>query len=114
MVILVPTTINSGAKISIVPKKLIKSDDFVGETLKFKGVLAGYEWTEVHVAKVSMSIEKESFVEKVLAVPGKDLEWTAVLKFDCGDEAQWSRVSRIIAWKKSLPEDQKRFLPPTS
>ena len=71
---LVPTTIDSGAKISIVPNEFIKSDDFVGETLKFKGVLAGYEWTKAHVAKVPMSIGKEPFVEKVLVVLGKDLE----------------------------------------
>ena len=33
---------------------------YIGETLKFKGVLAGYEWIEAHVAKVPMSIGEKN------------------------------------------------------
>ena len=54
----------------------------------------------------------ESFVERVLVVPGNDLDWTAVLKFDCGDKSQWNRVARIMEWRDSLTENQKRFIPP--
>ena len=49
---LVPMTLDSGAKISIAPKEFVKQSDFIGETLKFKGILANYELTEAQVANV--------------------------------------------------------------
>ena len=43
---LLPITIYSGANVSIVTEEFVKSSDFDGNTLKFKGILAGYQWTK--------------------------------------------------------------------
>ena len=50
---LVPITIDSGAKMSIFQQEFIQQSDFVGETFKFKGVLAGYKWREAQVTQCS-------------------------------------------------------------
>ena len=111
---LVPITIDSGAKVSIVPEESVQELDFVGETLKFKSNLSKCEWTEAQVANVPITIGSEFFVEKVLAVPGDDLGWTGVLRVDCSDPLQWSRIAKLMEWKKSLPESHKRYIPSTS
>ena len=74
----------------------------------------GYQWTEAQVAKVPIVIGNESFLEKVLPVPGEDLEWTAILKFHCNDPVQWTRVANLLKWKKALPDDHNWYIPPTS
>ena len=40
---LIPITIDSGAKVSIVPEEFVKESDLDGTKLKFKGILAGYQ-----------------------------------------------------------------------
>ena len=52
------------------------------------------------------------FLEKVLAVPGEDLVWTAILKFVCNDPVQWTRVANLLKWKKALQRTTN--IPPTS
>ena len=110
---LLPMTLDSGAEISIVPQEFVNPSDFTGESLKFKGVLAKHAWTEARVANVPITIGPESFQERVLAVPGEDLGWTAVLRFDCGDPEQLQRVGKMMEWKRALPEDQTQYVPPT-
>ena len=48
------------------PQEFVREQDFTGETLKFKGVLAKHKWTEARVADVQFVIGPETFREKVL------------------------------------------------
>ena len=50
----------------------------------------------------------------MLAIPGEELGWTAVLRFLCGDPEQLARVAKIMQWKKNLPKEETLYLPPTT
>ena len=111
---LMPMTLDSGAEMSIVPREFVRESEYMGETLKFMGVLINHEHSEAKVASVKITIGHESIQEQVLAVLGEDLGYKAVLRFCCRDPEQLDRVAKMMSWKHTLPEDQKRYVPPTT
>ena len=50
----------------------------------------------------------------MLAIPGEDLGWMAVLRVVFEDPEQLEKVTKLIAWKKNLPEDKTHYLPPSN
>ena len=64
--------------------------------------------------KLHVVIGTESFQEKVLAIPGEELGWTAVLRVAYGDPDQLERVAKLMQWKRNLPEEDIHFMPPTT
>ena len=66
------------------------------------------------MAMIPVVIGTESFQEKVLAIPGEELGWTAVLRVAYGDPDQLERVAKLMQWKRNLPEEDIHFIPPTT
>ena len=102
---LMPMTLNSGAEMPIVTREFVRESEYTGETFKFRGVLTNHEHSEAKVASVKITIGHESFQEQVVAVPGEDLGWMAVLRFRCGDPEQLYRVAKMMSWKHTLPAE---------
>ena len=108
----IPMTFDTGAQISLVPIELVRPDEFTGETLRFKGVLSKQSWSEGKVATVTMSVGNQLFQSRALALPGEELDWTALLSVNISDREKMSRIIKITEEKENLPEADMHYLPP--
>ena len=93
---LVPVTIDSGAGVSLIPKEFIKESDYTGRKECFKGVLAKDGWVEADKAIATLHFGPFSFQEKVLAIPGEDMEWHGAYRHDLSDLSRCKQVADIM------------------
>ena len=105
-------TFDSGAQISVVPIELVKQEELTGETSKCKGAFSKQEWSEGKVANVTFHVGTEVFQSRALAVPGEEMDWTAILSVDISDLDTVVKISRMTREKENLPEADIHYLPP--
>ena len=61
----IPMTIDSGAKVSIVPLELVKQEELTGDSTKCKGAFDKQTWTDAKIAHVTITVGTESLQIKV-------------------------------------------------
>ena len=59
-----------------------------------------------------MSVGNQLFQSRALALPGEELDWTALLSVNVSDRKKISRIIKIIEEKENLPEADMHYLPP--
>ena len=108
----IPITMDSGAEISLVPKEAVQKSCYTGETSGVQGFFKGQVYKDVPVVKVTFNIDDECIPETALALPGEELEWTAVFSAKVRDKKNRDRFIRVMEKRDTLTEEQTRFLPP--
>ena len=106
----VPITLDSGAQVTVVPEEAVKQCQFTGQTTKFNGIIEGDHSGKL--ANVVIQIGSDSFARTAVAVPGKDISWTAAMSFDMTDIEELQRLHHHLNSTKQLPEEETHFLPP--
>ena len=108
----IPMTFDTGAQISLVPIELVKEDEFMGETSKFKGVTTEGSWSEGKVALVTFSVETDRFLSRAVTLLGEIIDWTAVLSVDVSNDDLTAKLVKHIKSKKDWTEAETHYLPP--
>ena len=108
--ILLPVTLDSGAQVTIVPEEAVKESEFTGETTRFNGIMHG-EYSG-KLANIVLQIGGETFARTAVAVPGKDISWTATMSFNMKDMEEFKRLHHQLNLSSQLTEEDTHFLPP--
>ena len=95
----------------MVPEEIVQDSEFMGESKKFKGIIQGEHMGRL--ANVIIKIGAEKFPRQVVAVPGKDISWTAAMSFDMGDLDELLLLHHHLYNTRQLPEEETHFLPPS-
>ena len=108
----IPMTFHTGATISLFPKEMVKPEQLTGDTMKIKGVGEEGTWLEGNIAMITFVVGSNEFKSRALAIPGRKMDWTALLSVDATDDYMVSKMTQLLKRKKNLPEEETHFLPP--
>ena len=106
--ILLPVTLDSGAQVTIVPEEAVKESEFTGETTRFSGIMHG-EYSG-KLANIVLQIGGETFARTAVAVPGKDISWTAAMSFNMKDMEEFKRLHHQLNLSSQLPEEDTHLV----
>ena len=104
-------TLDTGAKVTLVPKEVVPSQCFTGATQLFKGVDRTKGYSEGAVARVEMNVLDQTREMDVLAVPGEHLGWVGALKFDITNQEIWVILGRLAHQRDAMTEEEATYTP---
>ena len=87
----IPLTFDTGIEISLVPVELVQEQEFTDKVSKFKPVMCEDRWYEGRIVNGTLTIAKDMFAITAVAVPGKQISWTAALSVIPSTETTWTR-----------------------
>ena len=108
--ILLPITLDSGAQVTVLPEEIVKDSEFTRERTRFKGIIQVEH--EGRIANVSIQIGGEQFERKAVAVPGRDISWTAAMSLNLRNQEELKKLLHHLQQTSLLPEEETHFLPP--
>ena len=105
-------TMDSGADVSLVPIEAVKQSDYTGETSGIQSFIRGQVHREVPIVNITLEINGDTLTEKAGALPGEDLDWTAVYSARTRNKTNMERFQKAMILRQSMADDQIRFIPP--
>ena len=105
-----PTMIDSGAEVTVVPEECVGEQQLTGETV----TLDAYNMSQSVGRKynIQIAVGDRVFSRAAVAQPGEDISWMTLLSFDPYDREETMYLFGQIQLKKDLAEENVHYMPP--
>ena len=107
-----PMTLDTGARVTLVPRKYILENCLTGVNMTFNGADATKGTSEGEAAEIAVTVGGVTRKETTVAVPGKRIRWIGMLSVNLRDEKDLEMIANA---KKERDEKGKRadeYIPP--
>ena len=108
-----PMTIDTGTKISLVPRELVPAQCLSGTTQRFNGADESKGFSEGEIVNVALCIASQYRDAKVIAVPGQDLGWIGALSLDISSRDDLALLNTLADQRAGMLKEETLYLPPT-
>ena len=99
----IPMTIDTGAKISVMPTVFVREDSLIGRVESIKGFEKTALFREVPMALVDIRVGEMVIPRKVALLDGETLGWEGALSFSLWRDGE--QLAQVTKYRHSLTED---------
>ena len=110
--VLIPMTVDTGAKVALVPRELIPSECLSGRKQLYFGVDNSKGHSEGELANVTMHILDEARNVEVVAVPGERLGWVETLRMSVTSPEDRELLVKLDDNRLKMTDEEVSYIPP--
>ena len=108
----IPTTIDTGASVSLVPRELIPTECLTGRKQVYVGIEKSKGNSDGELANVTMRILDQERSVEVTAMPGERLGWVGALTMSLIDREDKELLTKLADSRCNMSDEEVSYIPP--